>query len=172
MFNKNERYVSENAMDTPFDDPAETEGLIRVAIAYLGNPSTRLTSADEIKDALQAIREGLYGQKEPPAPPVEELKPAVPIKRSVFPDYIICLEDGKQFKSLKRYLMTAFGMTPDQYREKWGLPHDYPMVAPNYAAARSELAKKMGLGRKAEALPPAATVSKGKKPAKPASTVN
>lgn len=79
---------------------------------------------------------------------VEELKPAVPIKRSVQPDHIICLEDGKKFKSLKRHLMSHYSMTPDEYRAKWGLPADYPMVAPNYALARSELAKKIGLGRR------------------------
>lgn len=79
--------------------------------------------------------------------------PAVNPKRSVHADYIVCLEDGKRFKSLKRHLMTHYGMTPDEYRAKWGLPRDYPMVAPNYAAARSELAKKMGLGHKPEAKP-------------------
>ena len=76
----------------------------------------------------------------------EELRPAISVKRSVTPDYIICLEDGKKFKSLKRHLRTHYNLSPEEYREKWGLPHDYPMVAPNYAAARSELAKKMGLG--------------------------
>ena len=83
-------------------------------------------------------------------PAREELRPAVPVKRSVTPEYIICLEDGKKFKSLKRHLRTQYGMTPEQYREKWGLPHDYPMVAPNYAAARSQLAKQMGLGTRRE----------------------
>lgn len=76
----------------------------------------------------------------------QELVPAVPIKRSVQPDYIICLEDGKKFKSLRRHLRTKYNMTPEEYRSKWSLPADYPMVAPNYAAARSELAKKMRLG--------------------------
>ena len=76
----------------------------------------------------------------------EELKPAVALKKSVTPDYIICLEDGKKFKSLKRHLRTHYNLSPEEYREKWGLPHDYPMVAPNYAAARSQLAKQMGLG--------------------------
>ena len=79
--------------------------------------------------------------------PAEAPKPAVPLKKSVTPDYIICLEDGKKFKSLKRHLRTQYNMTPEQYREKWGLPVDYPMVAPNYAKARSELAKEMGLGQ-------------------------
>jgi predicted transcriptional regulator len=91
------------------------------------------------------------------AAPVEaalELKPAVPIKKSVTADFIICLEDGKKFKSLKRHLMTHFQMTPDDYRTKWGLPDDYPMVAPSYAAVRSTLAKSTGLGRK-----PAATAT-------------
>jgi predicted transcriptional regulator len=77
----------------------------------------------------------------------EPLKPAVPIKRSVTPEHIVCLEDGLKFKSLKRHLRTRYNLTPDQYREKWGLPPDYSMVAPNYAAARSQLAKQMGLGQ-------------------------
>jgi len=78
----------------------------------------------------------------------EKQKPAVNPKRSVHDDYIVCLEDGKKFKSLKRHLMTHYSLTPEQYREKWGLDPSYPMVAPNYAVARSQLAKKMGLGRK------------------------
>jgi predicted transcriptional regulator len=80
----------------------------------------------------------------------EELKPAVPPKKSVHDDYIICLEDGKKFKSLKRHLRTHYNLSPEEYREKWGLAHDYPMVAPRYAAARSELAKQMGLGTRKE----------------------
>lgn len=76
----------------------------------------------------------------------EESKPKVAVKKSVMADYIICLEDGKKFKSLKRHLRTHYNLSPEEYREKWGLPHDYPMVAPNYARARSDLAKKMGLG--------------------------
>ncbi len=79
-------------------------------------------------------------------PAREELKPKVPVKRSVMPDHIVCLEDGKKFKSLKRHLRTHYNLSPEEYREKWDLPHDYPMVAPNYARARSDLAKKMGLG--------------------------
>jgi predicted transcriptional regulator len=81
-------------------------------------------------------------------PTKDVFDPAVPIKKSVTPDYIICLEDGKRFKSLKRHIRTHYDLTPDEYREKWGLSYDYPMVAPNYAAARSALAKKIGLGRK------------------------
>jgi predicted transcriptional regulator len=98
--------------------------------------------------------------------PVEtplELRPAVAIKKSVTPDFIICLEDGKKFKSLKRHLMTHFQMTPDEYRAKWGLPDDYPMVAPNYAAVRSTLAKSNGLGRK-----PSATATPARRKKAPA----
>jgi predicted transcriptional regulator len=83
-------------------------------------------------------------------PEREELKPAIALKKSVTPDYIVCLEDGKKFKSLKRHLRTHYNLSPEEYREKWGLPHDYPMVAPNYAAARSALAKEMGLGTRKE----------------------
>jgi predicted transcriptional regulator len=79
--------------------------------------------------------------------PLEPAKPAVSIKRSMTPDYLVCLEDGKRFKSLKRHLQSQYNLTPEQYRDKWGLPADYPMVAPNYAVARSQLAKKMGLGQ-------------------------
>src|SRR3954469_5919284 len=79
--------------------------------------------------------------------PLEPAKPAVPVKKSMTADYLICLEDGKRFKSLKRHLRTQYGMTPEQYRDKWNLPPDYPMVAPNYAVTRSQLAKKMGLGQ-------------------------
>jgi len=92
--------------------------------------------------------------------PAIELVPSVPIKKSVTPDYIISLEDGRKFKSMKRYLGLK-GMSPDEYRQKWGLPRDYPMVAPNYAAARSELAKTMGLGRKAAVPEPAKQKRKG-----------
>ncbi len=92
-----------------------------------------------------------------------DLVPAVPIKKSVTPDYIISLEDGKKFKSLKRHLMSSYNLTPEEYRAKWGLPRDYPMVAPNYAKARSDLAKKMGLGRKSGA---GAVASKKAKPRK------
>lgn len=116
-----------------------------IVSAYVSNnsvPSNELpTLINEIHSAL--IRVG-GGAVEAPA---EAPKPAVPLKKSVTPDYIVCLEDGKKFKSLKRHLRTQYNMTPEQYREKWGLPVDYPMVAPNYARARSELAKEMGLGQ-------------------------
>jgi predicted transcriptional regulator len=92
----------------------------------------------------QALTKAGSSKSEEPAP---TLTPAVPIKKSVTPDHIVCLDDGKKFKSLKRHLRTAYGLTPDQYRAKWALPADYPMVAPNYAKARSDLAKSMGLGQ-------------------------
>ena len=96
---------------------------------------------NQVHSALQRVASG-DGQ-----PASEPLKPAVPVKRSINPDFIVCLEDGKKFKSLKRHLRSQYNMTPEQYREKWNLPADYPMVAPNYAAARSQLAKQMGLGQ-------------------------
>ncbi|MFZ4761504.1 MAG: MucR family transcriptional regulator [Alphaproteobacteria bacterium] len=86
------------------------------------------------------------GQQEAIAKLPEKLQPAVAVKKSIFPDYIICLEDGKKLKMLKRHLKTAYNMTPEEYREKWNLPPDYPMVAPNYAEQRSKLAKEIGLG--------------------------
>jgi predicted transcriptional regulator len=98
----------------------------------------------------------------------EKPQPAVPVKRSVFPDYIVCLEDGKKLKMLKRHLTTSYNMTPDQYRQRWGLSADYPMVAPNYAEQRSSLAKKIGLGRKKaepEPLPPAKSSRRGRRSA-------
>ena len=121
-----------------------------------------------ISQVHSALTAAVKGKSE--AEPVKR-EPAVPIKSSVKPDYIICLEDGKKFKSLKRHLKSSFGMTPDEYRKKWGLSYDYPMVAPAYAAKRSELAKSMGLGKmrqKAEkaAKPPAkgaATRKSGRK---------
>lgn len=101
----------------------------------------------DVSDALRRAETGEAAQVKR-----DELKPAVPVRRSVLADHIICLEDGKKFKSLKRHLRTQYNLTPEQYRERWGLPHDYPMVAPNYAKERSELAKKMGLGTRREAV--------------------
>ncbi len=105
-------------------------------------------SGDKLPDFIGSVYSALSkASVQGVEPPKEELKPAVSIKKSVTPDYIICLEDGKKFKSLKRHLRSQYDMSPEEYREKWGLPHDYPMVAPAYAAARSNLAKNMGLGR-------------------------
>lgn len=104
-----------------------------------------------LADLIASVNGSIVSLGKPADEPVESQQPAVNPKRSVHPDYIVCLEDGKKFKSLKRHLSVHFGLTPDEYRAKWGLPADYPMVAPNYAAARSELARTLGLGRKAAA---------------------
>jgi predicted transcriptional regulator len=102
-----------------------------------------------ISKLIEDVHTALVRAPAAATPEQKPLVPAVPIRKSVTPDYIISLEDGRKFKSLKRHLQGTYGMTPDEYRAKWGLPRDYPMVAPNYARARSDLAKKMGLGRKA-----------------------
>ena len=116
-----------------------------IVSAYVSHNALSVTDLPKL---IADVHTALRGLRTVGAPePIEELKPAVPVRKSVAPDYIICLEDGKKFKSLKRHLRTQYGMTPEQYREKWGLAMDYPMVAPNYAAARSQLAKQMGLGQ-------------------------
>ncbi|TPK84434.1 transcriptional regulator [Mesorhizobium sp. B2-4-13] len=116
-----------------------------IVSAYVGNNPIPVAS---LPDLIESVNSSLarIGQAAEPEKPTQA--PAVNPKRSVFPDYIICLEDGKKFKSLKRHLGVHYGLTPDEYREKWGLKSDYPMVAPNYAAQRSALAKSSGLGRK------------------------
>ena len=116
-----------------------------IVSAYVSNntvPSVDLPALiGQVHSALSRVSTGQGDNSfEPP-------KPAISVKKSITPDHIVCLEDGKKFKSLKRHLRTQYGMTPEQYREKWQLPPDYPMVAPNYAAARSHLAKQMGLGQ-------------------------
>jgi predicted transcriptional regulator len=116
-----------------------------IVSAYVSN---NVVAAGEIPSLISQIHTALLrvsnGQGEISAEPA---KPAISVKKSITPDYIICLEDGKKFKSLKRHLRTQYNMTPEHYREKWALPPDYPMVAPNYAEARSQLAKQMGLGQ-------------------------
>ena len=129
---------------------SETELLeltANIVAAYVSNnrlPTSELGRV--IADTYAAVSKL---QAAPAAQLEEKRAPAVPIKKSVTPDFIICLEDGKKFKSLKRHIGNLYNLTPDEYRAKWGLPHDYPMVAPNYAAARSQMAKASGLGRKA-----------------------
>ncbi|HWA22486.1 MAG TPA: MucR family transcriptional regulator [Caulobacterales bacterium] len=103
--------------------------------------------AEDLPSLIEIVFATLRGLSNGSAPAPEERAPAVPVKRSVTADFIICLEDGKKFKSLKRHLRTQYKMTPEEYRLRWSLPHDYPMVAPNYAKARSDLAKRMGLGQ-------------------------
>jgi predicted transcriptional regulator len=102
--------------------------------------------ASALPSAIRAVYDTLVNIGEAPPAPAEKAQPAVPIRKSVFPDFIICLEDGKRLKMLKRHLSTSYNMTPEQYRAKWGLDSSYPMVAPNYAERRSELAKQIGLG--------------------------
>ena len=116
-----------------------------IVSAYVANNKVEHSGlAGLISDVYSAVSN--LG-KVAPAPVEEKLVPAVPVKKSITPDFIVCLEDGKKFKSLKRHLRSAYDMSPDQYRAKWGLPAEYPMVAPSYAEARSQLAKKMGLGQ-------------------------
>jgi predicted transcriptional regulator len=116
-----------------------------IVAAYVSNNTV---SANEMPGLINQVHQALVrvggGHHEASSEP---LRPAIAVKRSITPDHIVCLEDGKKFKSLKRHLRTQYNMTPEQYREKWALPADYPMVAPNYAAARSQLAKQMGLGQ-------------------------
>ena len=106
--------------------------------------------ADQLPGLINSVHDSLKNADgQPQAAPEPPQKPAVPIRKSVQPDYVVCLEDGKKLKMLKRHLKTAYNMTPEEYREKWGLPADYPMVAPNYAKQRSRLAKEIGLGTRA-----------------------
>jgi predicted transcriptional regulator len=136
-------------MDTENTEQVPAEEILRmtaeVVSAYLSN---NLLPASQISEVIQTVHTSLNslgaGRTDSAAEPP---KPAVPVKKSVTADYIICLEDGKKLKMLKRHLRSTYNMTPDEYRTKWGLPSDYPMVAPNYAQQRSEFAKKIGLGR-------------------------
>ncbi len=116
-----------------------------IVSAFVSNNSVPAT---EVPALIQSVHRALSGVSSTPEP-VEAAprEPAVPVKKSVNPDFIVCLEDGRKFKSLKRHLRTKYNMSPEEYRAKWGLPKDYPMVAPNYAKARSDLAKQMGLGQ-------------------------
>lgn len=138
--------MSEENVSADNDQSALVDLTADIVAAYVSHnvvPANELSKLiNEVHGALGTLVDGAAE-----APKVE-LKPAVPPKKSITPDYLICLEDGKRFKSLKRHLKTHYDLTPEQYREKWGLPSDYPMVAPNYAAARSRLAKQMGLGQR------------------------
>lgn len=127
-------------------DNQTKELTVQIASAYLANNAVPVSG---IADVLKAIHAAVSSLGKPTAATVDvdPLTPAVPIKKSVTDQYIICLEDGKKLKMLKRHLRTAYGLTPEEYRARWGLPKDYPMVAPAYAETRSELAKAIGLGR-------------------------
>ncbi len=117
----------------------------QVVSAYVGNNPVPETQISDVIQSVYGSLEGLSGGR---TSTQTKQKPAVPIKRSITPDHIVCLEDGKKLKMLKRYLRTAYNLTPEQYRAKWGLPADYPMVAPNYAKQRSAFAKEIGLGKR------------------------
>ena len=148
------------------EDASLLDLTVDIVSAYVANNQVATAS---VADLIRSVHGSLIGLNDPK--PVEAdipLKPAVSIKKSVTPDYLICLEDGRQFKSLTRHLRTAYALSPEQYREKWGLPRDYPMVAPSYSAQRSRLAKELGLGQvrqkaKAEPPPPPPAPTKGRK---------
>ncbi len=126
-------------------DPDLTALTADIVSAYVTN---NVITAENLPEFIGSVRAALNKATiQGVEAPKEELKPAVPIKKSVTPEHIVCLEDGKMFKSLKRHLQSHYGLSPEEYRERWGLARDYPMVAPAYAAARSHLAKTMGLGR-------------------------
>ncbi len=125
------------------NDTSSLESVSKIVSAFVSNNSL---PSSELPQLIMTVHEAL---ERPDQVASSAPEPAVPIKKSVKPDYVICLEDGKKLKMLKRHLRTAFDMSPDEYRQRWGLSSDYPMVAPEYAARRSELAKKIGLGRKA-----------------------
>jgi predicted transcriptional regulator len=116
-----------------------------VVAAYVSNNTLPTGQLADVISAVYTSLRGLEGRASEPRQ--EPLKPAVPVRKSITPDYLVCLEDGKKLKMLKRHLRSTYNMTPDEYRQKWGLPADYPMVAPNYAQQRSVFAKKIGLGR-------------------------
>ena len=118
-----------------------------IVSAHLSNNLVAVGDVPALIENVHGALNKLHGTAEKPQ---EELKPAVAVRSSIKPDYIVCLEDGKKLKMLKRHLMTHYDMTPDDYRRKWNLPSDYPMVAPNYAEQRRQLAKKIGLGTKAK----------------------
>ena len=129
-------------------DPVQTSPVLQLAVQIVSaHVAHNKVAAEELPALIQLVYRSLTSAGEVEAEPVVQA-PAVPVKKSVFDDYIICLEDGKKLKMLKRHLKTSFNMTPDDYRTKWGLAREYPMVAPSYAAKRSSLAKSIGLGRK------------------------
>lgn len=135
-----------------FDAEQNAPGGLNVAFAtgivsaYVRNNTVHTA---ELPDLIRNVHAALMGLSRPGGAVPEPPTPAVPVKKSIYKDYLICLEDGQKFKSLKRHLRSKYGLSPDEYRQKWGLPADYPMVAPGYSEKRSKLAKKMGLGRTA-----------------------
>lgn len=133
-------------MENESSTPSPLLGMVaEIVSAYVANNPVQ---AADLPRLIESVHTALTDVDQPGVQTDRSgLKPAVPVKKSVTDDHIICLEDGKKFKSLKRHLRTRYDMSPDEYRDKWGLPRDYPMVAPNYAKQRSQLARKMGLGQ-------------------------
>ena len=129
-------------------DSAHSSSLEYAAQIVSAHVSKNSVQAADLPALIQQVYTALTSLGSEPALAAEKREPAVPVKKSVFPDYIVCLEDGKKLKMLKRHLMTSYDLTPEAYRERWGLPSNYPMVAPSYAERRSALAKSIGLGRK------------------------
>jgi predicted transcriptional regulator len=143
-------------MPSDIAPPSTLEYAAQIVSAHVSNNSVQ---SSDLPALIQQVYTALTTLGSAPAQAAEKPEPAVPVRKSVFPDYIICLEDGKKLKMLKRHLQASYNLTPDAYRERWGLPSNYPMVAPSYAERRSALAKSIGLGRK-----PAAAL--GEEPAK------
>jgi predicted transcriptional regulator len=141
--------MSEQTAETIIPDVDVVELSAEIVAAYVSHNALSPTDLPKLISEVHGALKGLSATEQAPLP--EERKPAVPVRKSVGQDYIVCLEDGKKFKSLKRHLRTHYSLTPEEYREKWGLPPEYPMVAPNYSQTRSRLAKINGLGRKAAA---------------------
>jgi predicted transcriptional regulator len=130
------------------DDPQAHGHAMRMTTDIVASfVSNNTVSSEELSDLIRSVHRALVGLTDGAAAPSERPKPAVPVNRSVHDDYIVCLEDGKKLKMLKRYLRSTYNLSPDDYRKRWALPADYPMVAPSYAARRSEFAKKIGLGK-------------------------
>jgi len=146
--------------------PSSTlEYAAQIVSAHVSNNSVQ---SSDLPALIQQVYTAMTTLGSAPAQAAEKREPAVPVKKSVFPDYIVCLEDGKKLKMLKRHLQTSYDLTPDAYRERWGLPSNYPMVAPRYAERRSALAKSLGLGRKPQVVAaeaPAEAAKRGRKPA-------
>lgn len=145
LISKHSQTIGTSLSDTYYP---QLDAAADIITAYVSNNQL---PAGELPALIASVRAALANPVAAQAAPMsapEPKEPAVPVKKSITPDFLISLEDGKQYKSLKRHLLSSYGMSPDDYRKKWGLPSDYPMVVPNYAAARSVLAKSMGLGRK------------------------
>jgi predicted transcriptional regulator len=139
--------MNDMSVNAPAADRELVDLSAGIVSAYVSHNALSVGDLPKLIGEVHAALRSLGGQSLPE--PAEEQRPAVPVKKSIAPDHIVCLEDGRKFKSLKRHLRTHYNLSPEQYRHKWNLPADYPMVAPNYSATRSRLAKDNGLGRKA-----------------------